>query len=159
MSVEKIINDWKKGIFKPLYWFEGEEDYFIDKAVAWAETSILTESESSFNLKVFYGKDAGWADVVNACRRYPMFSEKQVVILKEAQQMRDIEKLEPYIESPLNSTILIVAFKDKKLDARKKFTKLVKDTGVLVTTKKLYEKELPDWTQNMIKSKGLSISA
>lgn len=159
MSVEKIIGDWKKGVFKPLYWFEGEEDYFIDKAIAFAETSILKETEASFNLTIFYGKDAGWADVVNTCRRYPMFAERQVVILKEAQQMRDIEKLEPYVENPLESTILIVAYKDKKLDARKKFTKLVKETGTLVTTRKLYERELPDWTQNMIKSKGLNISA
>lgn len=159
MSVEKIIGDWKKGVFKPLYWFEGEEDYFIDKAIDYAETSILKESEASFNLTIFYGKDAGWADVVNACRRYPMFSERQVVILKEAQQMRDIEKLEPYVENPLESTILIVAYKDKKLDARKKFTKLVKETGTLVTTRKLYEKDLPDWTQSMIRSKGLNISA
>lgn len=159
MSVEKIIGDWKKGVFKPIYWFEGEEDYFIDKAIAYAETSILKESEASFNLTIFYGKDAGWADVLNACRRYPMFAERQVVILKEAQQMRDIEKLEPYMENPLNSTIIIVAYKGKKLDARKKFTKLVKETGILVTTKKLYERELPDWTQHMIKSKGLNISA
>ena len=91
MSVDKIITEWRKKNFKPVYWLEGEEEYFIDKAVNYAEHEILTESESSFNLSIFYGKDANWADVVNACRRYPMFAERQVVLLKEAQQMRDVE--------------------------------------------------------------------
>lgn len=158
MSVEKIIADWKKKSFKPVYWFEGDEEYFIDKAVTYAENQILPESEASFNLSVFYGKDANWADVINACRRYPMFAERQVVLLKEAQQMRDVEKLEAYIENPLSSTVLVVSYKDKKLDARKKFTKLVKDNGVLVTTKKMYDRELPEWTQQMIQGRGLTIT-
>lgn len=158
MSVEKIIGDWKKQSFKPLYWLEGEEEYFIDKAVDYAEHHILNESEASFNLTVFYGKDAAWADVVNACRRYPMFAERQVVLLKEAQQMRDVEKLEPYIENPLGSTVLVVAYKDKKLDARKKFSKLVKEKGVLITTKKMYDNQLPEWTQELVQSKGLTIT-
>ncbi len=158
MSVEKIIGDWKKKNFKPFYWFEGDEEYYIDKAVSFAEQHILSESEASFNLSIFYGKDAAWADVINACRRYTMFAERQVVILKEAQQMKDIEKLEPYFENPLSSTIFIVAYKDKKLDARKKFSKLVKEKGVLVTTKKMYDNQLPEWTQELIKSKGLTIS-
>ncbi|HUM96739.1 MAG TPA: DNA polymerase III subunit delta [Chitinophagaceae bacterium] len=158
MSVEKIIGDWKKRNFKPFYWFEGDEEYFIDKAVSFAEQHILNESEAAFNLSIFYGKDAAWADVINACRRYTMFSERQIVILKEAQQMRDIEKLEPYFENPLISTIFIVAYKNKKLDARKKFSKLVKENGVLLTTKKMYDSQLPEWTQELIKSKGLTIS-
>jgi DNA polymerase-3 subunit delta len=158
MSVEKIIADWKKKAFKPVYWLEGEEEYFIDKAVAYAESKILNESESSFNLSVFYGKDANWADVVNACRRYPMFAERQVVLLKEAQQMKDVEKLESYIENPLNSTVFVVSYKEKKLDARKKFAKTVKEKGVLITTKKMYERELPEWTQELVQSKGLAIT-
>jgi len=157
MSVEKIISDWKKKIFKPVYWLEGEEEYFIDKAVDYAEHHILNESEASFNLSVFYGKDANWADVLNACRRYPMFAERQVVLLKEAQQMKDVEKLEPYIETPLSSTVFVVSYKEKKLDARKKFAKLVKENGVLVTTKKMYDKDVPAWTQELVHSKGLTI--
>ncbi|MFN8291652.1 MAG: DNA polymerase III subunit delta [Chitinophagaceae bacterium] len=158
MSVEKIISDWKKGSFKPVYWLEGEEEYFIDKAVDYAEHHILSESESSFNLSVFYGKDASWPDIINTCRRYPMFAERQVVVLKEAQQMREVEKLEAYIENPLSSTVLVVSYKDKKLDARKKFTKLVKENGVLITTKKLYDRELPEWTQHLVQAKGLTIT-
>jgi DNA polymerase-3 subunit delta len=158
MSVEKIISGWKKKDYKPVYWLEGDEDFFIDKAVKYAETQILSESEASFNLSIFYGKDASWADVVNACRRYPMFAERQVVLLKEAQQMKDIEKLEAYIENPLASTVFVVSYKEKKLDARKKFARLVKEKGVLVTTKKMYDRDLPDWTQQLIQSKGLSIT-
>jgi len=158
MSVEKIINEWKNKQFKPVYWLEGEEDYYIDKAVEYAENFLLSESEKSFNLSVFYGKDASWPELINSCRRYPMFAEKQVVLLKEAQQMRDIEKLEAYIENPLTSTILVVAYKEKKLDARKKFTKLVKEKGILITTKKMYDRDLPEWTQEMIRSKGMTIT-
>lgn len=158
MSVEKIINEWKGKSFKPVYWLEGEEEFFIDKAIDFAEHHILNESEASFNLTIFYGKDANWPDVINACRRYPMFAERQVVLLKEAQQMRDIEKLESYIENPLISTVFVVSYKDKKLDARKKFAKLIKEKGVLLTTKKIYDSQLPDWTSQMLKSKGLTIT-
>jgi len=158
MSIDKIITEWKKGVFKPIYWLEGEEEYFIDKAVNYAENSILKEGEASFNLTVFYGKDTSWPEVVNACRRYPMFAERQVVIIKEAQQMRDIEKLEPYIDNPLSSTIFIVSYKDKKVDGRTKFAKLLKEKGVLITTKKMYDNQVPEWTQELLESKGLSIS-
>ena len=95
---------------------------------------------------------------MNACRRYPMFAERQVVLLKEAQQMKDVEKLEPYMENPLESTILVVSYKDKKLDARKKFSKLVKENGVVITTKKLYDRDIPAWTQDMVHTKGLTIT-
>jgi DNA polymerase-3 subunit delta len=158
MSIDKIIADWKKAAFKPVYWLEGEEEYFIDKAVNYAETSILNESEASFNLTVFYGKDTTWPEVINACRRYPMFAERQVVILKEAQMMRDIEKLEGYVDNPLSSTVFVVAYKDRKVDGRTKFAKVLKEKGVLVSTKKMYEEKVPEWTQELLGSKGLSIS-
>jgi DNA polymerase-3 subunit delta len=158
MSVEKIIGDWKKRSFKPVYWLEGEEEYYIDKAVEFAEHQILSESEASFNLTIFYGKDANLPDIINACRRYPMSAERQVVLLKEAQQMKEVEKLESYMENPLDSTLFVVSYKDKKLDARKKFAKLIKEKGVLLTTKKIYDNQLPDWTQNLLHSKGLTIT-
>lgn len=157
MSAEKIIKDWKNKLYKPIYWLEGEEDYYIDVVMNYAEHKILNESEAGFNLTIFYGKDAAWADVVNACRRYPMFAEKQVVLLKEAQQMRDIDKLEPYIESPLVSTIFVVSYKEKKLDGRSRMAKLLKEKHELLTTKKMYESDLPGWTNDLVKSKGLTI--
>lgn len=158
MAIEKILAEWKKQIFKPVYWLEGEEEYFIDKAVDYAEHHILNESEAAFNLSVFYGRDTSWADVINACRRYPMFAERQVVLLKEAQHMRDIEKLEGYIETPLGSTVLIVSYKDKKVDGRSKLAKLLKQKAVFVTTKKIYDSQLPEWTQELLRSKDLQIS-
>ncbi|HET9057558.1 MAG TPA: DNA polymerase III subunit delta [Chitinophagaceae bacterium] len=157
MSVEKIISDWEKRSFRPVYWLEGEEDYFIDKVMNYAEHNILSESEVGFNLSVFYGKDANWADVINACMRYPMFAEKQVVLLKEAQQMRDVEKLESYIENPLYSTILVVSYKEKKVDGRTKFAKLLKEKGEFLSTKKMYDNQLPGWTNDFIQSKGFTI--
>jgi DNA polymerase III subunit delta len=158
MAVEKIIADWKKGSFKPVYWLEGEEEYYIDRAIEYAEHKILNEGESSFNLTVFYGRDANWADVINACRRYPMFAERQVVLLKEAQHMRDIEKLETYVANPLHSTVFVVSYKDKKVDGRTKFAKTLKEKGVLVSTKKMYDNQLPEWTQELVESRGLTIT-
>jgi DNA polymerase-3 subunit delta len=158
MSVERIIAEWQKRAFKPVYWLEGEEEYFIDKAINYAEHHILSENEAAFNLSIFYGRDAAWADVINACRRYPMFAERQVVLLKEAQQMRDIEKLEAYVDKPLVSTVLVVSYKNKKVDGRTKFARLLKEKGVLISTKKIYDNQLPEWISELVKSKGLSIS-
>ena len=158
MSHQKIIAEWEKKVFKPFYWLEGEEEYFIDKVMDYAEHNILNETETSFNLTVFYGRDASWPDVINACRRYPMFSERQVVLLKEAQQMKDIERLESYIENPLGSTILVVSYKEKKVDGRTKFAKLLKERGVLLSTKKIYENQLPQWTEEIVHSHGYDIS-
>lgn len=159
MSAEKIITDWKKKKFKPVYWLEGEESFFIDEVIDYAEHHLLSESESSFNLTVFYGRDADWATVVNACMRYPMFAERQVVLLKEAQQMKDIDKLENYIQRPLSSTVFVVSYKDKKLDSRTKFSKAVKQYGELLSTKKIYDNQLPEWTAELIAAKGLSIQS
>ena len=158
MLANTIISEWRKGSYKPVYWLEGEEEYFIDKVMKYAENNILSESETGFNLSVFYGKDADWAAVINACRRYPMLAAKQVVLLKEAQQMRDIERLEAYIENPLTSTIFVVSYKEKKVDGRTRLAKLLKEKGVVLTTKKLYENQLPEWTEELIESKELSIS-
>lgn len=158
MSTISIISSWKKNIFKPLYWLEGEEEFFIDEVMDYAEKNILSEADASFNLTTFYGKDANWADIINACRRYPMFAERQVVVLKEAQQMRDIDKLEPYIENPSKSTILVVSYKGKTLDGRGKLSKLIKKHGEVFLSKKVYENQLPAWTNSYIQSKGLQIT-
>lgn len=157
MSAEKIMEDWNRKLFKPLYWLEGEEEYFIDMLVDFAEHSILQPEEVSFNLTVFYGKDALWNDVINACMRYPVLAERQVVILKEAQQMKDITRLESYIERPLSSTIFVVAYKEKKVDGRSKLARMLKEKGELLTTKKLYDNQLPEWSSDLVRAKGYSI--
>ncbi len=158
MSAEKILTDWKKKLYKPIYWLEGDEDYYIDKVMNFAEHKILPESEASFNLSVFYGKDANWSDVVNACMRYPMFAEKQVVLLKEAQQLKDIDKFESYIESPLSSTIFVVGYKEKNLDKRTKLYKTIQKNGEILSTKKLRDYELVPWINDYIKSVDFTMS-
>lgn len=158
MDVATILQSWTKGQFSPFYWLEGEEDLFIDQLTTAAEKTILSPEESAFNCTVFYGKDTSWADVVNQCRRYPMFAERQVVILKEAQQLRDIEKLEPYFEQPLTSTILVIAYKEKKLDNRKKVARLIKEKGTFVSFKKLNEKEVAAWIEQRLATKEQKIT-
>jgi DNA polymerase-3 subunit delta len=158
MTPEKIIGEIKKGRTKPVYWLEGEESFFIDQVIDFAEHHLLTEEEKGFNQTVFYGRDTAWPDVVNACRRYPMFAERQVVIIKEAQDLKGIEKLEAYVEKPLISTLLFIAYKNKKVDGRTKLAKLLKENAVFLSTKKMYESALPDWTSELIKSKGYTIT-
>jgi DNA polymerase III subunit delta len=158
MKLENILIDLKKRKFKPVYWLEGDEEFFIDEIINYAEHNILTEGEAGFNKTVFYGRDSDWASVINSCRRYPMFSDMQVVIIKEAQAMRDIDKLENYITKPLESTLLFIAYKGKKVDGRTKLAKVLKDKCVFLSTKKLYENELPEWTSQLIKFKGYTIT-
>lgn len=158
MDYQDIIKDWKNNKFRSLYWLEGEEDFFIDQVVNYAEHHLLSEADKGFNLTVLYGKETDWATVINACRRYPMFAERQVVILKEAQAMRDLLKLEPYIDKPLDSTVFVVAHKQGKIDGRSKMAKLIKDRGVMLSTKKLYDNQLPSWAETYVRSQGLAIS-
>lgn len=157
MSAEKILGDWKKKLFKPVYWLEGEEDFYIDKIMDYAEHKLLPESEAGFNLTVFYGKDANWSDVVNACMRYPMFAEKQVVLLKEAQQMKDIDKLEPYIEKPLSSTVFVVSYKEKTLDKRTKLYKTIKKDGEVFTSEKVKDYKMVEWVIDYVAQQGFNM--
>jgi DNA polymerase-3 subunit delta len=159
MSAEKIISEWQKKIFKNIYWLEGEEDYYIDIIVNYAEHKILNEAEAGFNMTVFYGKDADWAEVINACKRYPMFAERQVVLLKEAQQMKDIDKLESYAEHPLSSTIFVVAHKTKTLDKRGKLYKVLKKSAEIFTSEKVKDYKLQEWIGEYVRSQGYKINA
>lgn len=157
MTSEKILSDWRKNIYAPVYWLEGEEPYFIDQLVHYAENNILSESEVEFNLSIVYGKDVDVVTLLSLCKKYPMFGERQLVIVKEAQQMRQIELLEKYFAHPQPTTILIIAYKDKKVDARSKFGKFVKGNTAFFSTKKIYENELPGWTKGLLDQKGMRI--
>ena len=158
MSAEKIISDWEKKIFKSLYWLEGEEEYYIDQVMDYAERRILNEADAGFNLTVFYGKDAQWTDIINACRRYPMFAERQVVLLKEAQQMKDLDKLEGYFERPLASTVLVVGYKGKTMDKRTRFYKLIKQSAELFHSEKIKDHKLHEWIARFVTEQGFTIS-
>lgn len=158
MSADKIIGDWVRKVYKGIYWLEGEEEYYIDQVMEYAEHKILSEADAGFNLTIFYGKDAQWVDIVNACRRYPMFAERQVVLLKEAQQMKDLEKLESYVENPLASTVFVVAYKGKTLDKRTKLYKLVKKSAELFHAEKIKEHKLREWIIRFVTEKGFTIN-
>ena len=159
MPTSKIIANWKKNVYDAIYWLEGEESFYIDQVVEYAEKHLLPEAEQAFNLTIFYGKDADWTQVLNACKRYPVFAEKQVVILKEAQHMGQIEKLLSYVEQPLSSTIFIVAHKDKNVDGRSALAKALKTKAVVVSTKKMYDNKLPEWVMNWVAERGYQISS
>ena len=157
-TFEAIINSWKKKEFAPLYWLEGEEDYYIDQLMGYAEKQILSEAEQSFNLTIFYGRDADWTSVINACKRYPMFAERQVVLLKEAQMMNSLDKLEPYFEDPLQSTVFVVAHKGKTLDKRSRLHKKLEKKSQVFLSSKIKDDKVFEWVQDYSKTKGYQIS-
>ena len=144
MQGESIILDWKKKNFKPIYWLEGDEPFFIDQITEYAIENILNPSEKDFNCTILYGKDTSWKDVSYICKRFPVFAEKQLVVIKEAQFIDDkIENLDHYLHNPNITTILIVAYKNKKIDGRSKTAKLIKDKYEYFNAKKLYDNQVP----------------
>lgn len=157
VSAEKIISGWQQKKYAPVYWLFGEEGYYIDRLMQYAEHNILPESEAAFNLSVFYGKDAQWADVVNACRRYPMFSERQVVLLKEAQLMKDLDQLESYLENPMPSTVLVIGYKGKGYDKRTRFYKTITQHAEVFESAKIREESVPAWIADHARTKGFEI--
>lgn len=136
----------------------GEEPYYIDKLTEFIEDNILTEDEKGFNQMVLYGRDTSIDEVVSNAKRFPMMAERQVVIVKEAQELtKTIDKLEAYAENPQPSTVLVFAYKYKTLDKRKKVTKILEKTGVVFESKKLYENQVGDWIKRVLSGQGYSI--
>ena len=155
----QIVNDIRKGDIKPIYFLFGEEAYFIDKISDYIAKKVLTEEEKSFNQMVLYGKDITIEDIVGNAKRYPMMAERQVVIVKEAQHLsRTIEKLVSYAENPQETTVLVICYKYKKLDKRKALYKIVKKSGVVFESKKLYENQVTEWLRKTLLSSGYTIS-
>lgn len=157
-EVVKIVNEIKQGNIKPIYFLMGEEPYYIDKLTEYIENNILAEEEKGFNQMVLYGKDVSVEDVISNAKRYPMMADRQVVIVKEAQELsRNIEKLESYAENPQPTTVLVFAYKYKTLDKRKKVTKLLEKAGVVFESKKMYDNQVGDWIKRILSGKGYSI--
>lgn len=154
----KIINDIKAGNIKPIYFLMGEEPYYIDKLADYIEQHILTEEEKGFNQSVLYGRDVTVEDIVGTAKRYPMMAERQVVVIKEAQDLvKTIDKLESYAEHPMPSTVLVLCYKYKTLDKRKKLVKLIAKNGVLFESKKMYDNQVGVWVTRVLQGKGLTI--
>jgi DNA polymerase-3 subunit delta len=157
-EVIKIVNDIKAGNIKPIYFLMGEEPYYIDKLAEYIEKNILSEEEKGFNQTVLYGRDVTVDDVVSAAKRYPMMADRQVIIVKEAQDLsRTIDKLETYASNPMETTVLVFCYKYKTLDKRKKVTKLLSQKGLVYESKKLYENQVGDWIKRVLSGKGYTI--
>lgn len=158
-EARQIVNDIQKGTIKPIYFLMGEEPYYIDKISDFISENILTEEERGFNQMLIYGRDTSVDEIVSNAKRYPMMAERQVVIVKEAQDLsRSIEKLTTYAENPQPTTVLVVCYKYKKIDKRKKLYKAIAKTGLIFEGKRLYENQVGDWIIKTLKSRGYSIS-
>lgn len=158
MTFEQILNSIEKREFSPLYLLHGEESFFIDKIVELIQNSVLSEQQQEFNQMLFYGKDADPQHIVSSARQYPMMAEHRVIIIKEAQQMKLLPEIAPYIENPVKSTILVVAFKGKKFDMRTAIGKTFKNKGVAFESKKLYENQVPNWIKSFTKTLDIKLT-
>ena len=157
-EIVKIVNDVKAGNIKPIYFLMGDESYYIDKLSEYIEKNILSEEEKGFNQTVIYGRDVTIEDIVGTAKRYPMMAERQVVIVKEAQDLtKTIDKLESYAENPMPTTVLVFCYKYKVLDKRKKLVKLLAKNGLLYESKKLYENQVGQWITRVLQGKGYTI--
>jgi len=159
-EVKQLIDDIQNGKIRPIYFLMGEEGYYIDRIADYIGKHVLTEEEKGFNQMTLYGKDVSIDDIISNAKRYPMMAEKQVIIVKEAQHLaRTIEQLASYAENPQTTTVLVICFKYKKLDKRKKLHKALKENnGIVFESKKLYENQVSEWIRKVLKGKGYAIS-
>src|SRR6201994_3885462 len=168
MTAKDILKDLKNRKYKPIYLLHGEEPYYIDLVGSFVEHKLLSDAEKGFNQTVLYGKDTDVMTVLNAAKRYPMMAEHQVVIVKEAQEMKwgkdddDKNKLNPllsYLESPLSSTILVFCYKYGKFDKRKKTYKAIEKNGLIFESAALYDNKIPGWIESYVTAKNYRINA
>lgn len=158
-DVKQLVTDIKNGHIKPIYFLMGEEPYYIDRISEYIEKNVLSEEEKGFNQMVLYGRDVTIEDIVSNAKRYPMMAERQVVIVKEAQDLsRTIENLAAYAANPQPATVLVINYKYKKIDKRKALYKTVNKIGVIYESKKLYENQVADWIRRVLASKNYTIS-
>tara|TARA_R110000868_G_scaffold299242_3_gene559496 strand:- start:12118 stop:13122 length:1005 start_codon:yes stop_codon:yes gene_type:complete len=158
-EVKQLVTDIKNGNIKPIYFLMGEEPYYIDRISDFIEENVLSEEEKGFNQIVLYGRDITVDDIEENAKRYPMMSERQVVIVKEAQDLsRTIEKLVSYAENPQVSTVLVLNYKYKKIDKRKSLYKAINKIGIVYESKKLYENQVAEWIRRVLTLKNYTIS-
>ena len=157
ITYEEIVRNLKNRVYSPVYFLMGEEDYYIDWISDYIMDTVLSEVEKEFNLTVLYGADTDMAGVINAAKRYPMMSEHQVIVVKEAQGLKGMEDLVYYLQKPLLSTILVFCYKHGTLDRRKKITAEIEKAGVLFESKKLKDTQLPGFISSFLKRKKVEI--
>ena len=157
ITCDDILKELRAKQYRPVYYLMGEEPYYIDLIADYITDNILTGTEKEFNLTVVYGADVDIATVINAAKRYPMMSEHQVVVVKEAQNIRNMEELSYYLQKPLLSTILVICHKHGVLDRRKKLAAEIEKTGVLFESKKVKDAQLPAFITSYMKRKGIDV--
>lgn len=159
LTCDDILKDLKAKKFYPIYYLMGEEPYYIDQITNYITDNILTEQEKEFNLTITYGIDTDIAAIINAAKRYPMMSKYQIVVVKEAQSVRNMEELSFYLRKPLESTLLVICHKHGTLDKRKKIAAEIEKNGVLFESKKIREAQLPQFISSYLKQKGFDIES
>lgn len=156
-TYEEIARNLKNKIYSPVYFLMGEEDYYIGRISDYIMDTVLTETEKEFNLTLLYGSDTDIVSIINAARRYPMMSKYQVVIVREAQNLKNLDELIHYLQKPMSSTILVMCYKHGTLDRRKKITAELEKAGVLFESKKLKDTQLPGFISSYLKRKQVEI--
>jgi DNA polymerase III subunit delta len=158
MSHQKVISDIENGVFQKVYFLHGEEPYFIDLVIDALLKHALQEHERDFNQTILYGKDSDALSMISEAKGYPMMAERRLVVLKEAQDFRQIEDLASYFEAPSDQTIFVLGYKYKKYDSRKKSIKAAAKNGIVFHSEKVKEYKLPDWISAYVKTKGYGIT-
>lgn len=157
LNYEQVIAKLKAKEFAPIYLLAGEEPFFIEKIADYLEQSVLDESEKAFNQVTLYGWDVDAKAVLDYVNQYPLMAERRVVILKEAQSMKQIDQLINYFKNPAPSTVLIMLYKNKKPDKRTAFYKAIEKSGVVMISSKIYDNQLPAFIKSQIKHRGAAI--
>lgn len=157
LSYENIIKDLQNKIYYPVYLLSGEESFFIDSITTFIEENILDAMEREFNQTIVYGLDTDISSLINLARSYPMSANYQVVIVKEAQNLKEMGEMLRYFENPAETTILVFAFKHKDFDKRKAVYKAIKKKGVVYHSKKLWENRIPNWIQAQLEKQSYKI--
>ncbi|NOY37173.1 MAG: DNA polymerase III subunit delta [Chlorobi bacterium] len=152
----KILEEIKQKKYHPVYFLYGEEPYFIDQVTEAMIQNVLTEEEKAFNQHIFYGKDTTASTIADTARRFPMMSEHQLVVVKEAQQLQELDSLSAYLETPQPSTILVICYKHKKPDRRKKIFQLFEEKSMAMESPKIRENRIPEWIMRYCKEKGVA---
>jgi DNA polymerase-3 subunit delta len=158
MEYKEILKELQSKIYRPVYFLQGDEPYFIDRITEYIQKNVLTEAEKSFNQTILYGKDTSIEEVINAARRYPMMANNQVVIVKEAQHLTNLKPLATYLEKPQKSTILVLNYKYKTLDKRTKLNNQLKKQALVFESNKIPEHKIPQWIGKYLESKKTEIS-
>jgi len=157
-TYEGIMSDLKAGRYEPVYYLMGDESYYIDKISDYIAEHALQPEERDFNQTVMFGSDVTAAQVADAARRYPMMAERQVIIVKEAQNLKQTDQLEKYFKTPVKSTVLVLCHKNGSIDGRKReYVKTIKAAGVLFESKKLRDRDLPPFIEKYLKQREVSI--